>query len=282
MQSQYENSLDIDDENGVFTLMNDTGQKVGGHAMIAFEWLQKIKDDGEELDDEERYRHDVYHLHAAKSLQSSAQAHMLSGSAVVHKVIRGGDENTSFNRQIGVRGSERNRQSKGEVFKLLETNYIPGQGKSKFIRRGRANGVVNSRTVSVSVPRKDLKYGVLACRLLIMGKKIAEMNTERISVVFGQDYLLNPFKLTNCVRFSRNISEIMGVAWSLKMKFVAFSSTQKAIDSHGMQHRTVTNRTMLQRREDLKRRWKKLKRKIRSRSINDSDVEVMVSMDDEI
>ncbi len=136
MQSQYDNSLDIDNENGVFTLMNDTGQKVGGHAMIAFEWLQKIKDDGEELDDEERYRHDVYHLHAAKSLQSSAQAHMLSGSAVVHKVIRGRGEVKSFNRQIGVRGSERNRQSKGDVFKLIETNYIPGQSKSKFIRRG--------------------------------------------------------------------------------------------------------------------------------------------------
>jgi len=282
MQSQYDNSLDIDNENGVFTLMNDTGQKVGGHAMIAFEWMQKIKDDGEELDDEERYRHDVYHLHAAKSLQSSAQAHMLSGSAVVHKVIRGRGEVKSFNRQIGVRGSERNSQSKGDVFKLIETNYIPDQSKSKFIRREQTNGIVNNRTVSVNVPRKDLKYGVIACRLLIMGKKIAAMNTERISVMFGQDYLLNPFKLTNCVRFSRNISEIMGVAWSLAMKFSALSSTQKAINSRGMQHRRVTNRTMLQRREDLKRRWKKLKLKMRSRSINDSDVEVMISTDDEI
>jgi hypothetical protein len=282
MQSQYDNSLDIEDEIGVFTLMNDTGQKVGGHAMIAFEWLQKIKDDGEELDDEERYRHDVYHLHAAKSLQSSGPAHMISGTAVVHKVIRGHGENRSFNRQIGVRGSERNRQSRDEVFKLLETNYIPGQGKSKFRRRGKAHGIVDSRTFSVNVPRKDLKYGVLACRLLIMGKKIAEMNTERISVIFGQDYGLNPFKLTNCVRFSRNISEIMGVAWSGWMKFHAFSSTQKAINSRGMQHGTVTDRTMLQRREDLKRRWKKLKRKMRSQSINDSDVEVIVSTDDEI
>ena len=44
MKSQYDNSLDIDNENGVFTLMNDTGQKVGGHAMIAFEWRGNVRE----------------------------------------------------------------------------------------------------------------------------------------------------------------------------------------------------------------------------------------------